>query len=394
MTKGTQTATKYLMGTACAGVFTYGVLVSFLGATLPELRARLHFGMDESGTLFTILYLAQIPMVFIAGPLIDRFGKKPVLASGALVCAVSLLGIAYAPGFFFLGVLLFVLGLGGSFMNSGSNTLIPELFPENPSSALNLANIFFGLGAVFFPLLITLVATQLGLAFAMWMIAVIVGAVSVVVLAQRFPAARSASGFDWQEARSVALDPAVIILSWVLFFYVALEISAGGWIRTYLEQEFAVSARTSGLILTSFWATIMVGRLVASQLLKRVRGPVVLLAAGATSIFGLILMATAPSLALATLGIVICGLSFAPVFPTTVGTASAYFPKLFGTVFGILMATGLIGGMILPKAIGYVAERASVRQGIWLLVATAVLLLLVQGVFLRYEKRRFLTPKP
>jgi fucose permease len=228
----------------------------------------------------------------------------------------------------------------------------------------------------------------------MWMIAVIVGAVSVVVLAQRFPAARSASGFDWQEARSVALDPAVIILSWVLFFYVALEISAGGWIRTYLEQEFAVSARTSGLILTSFWATIMVGRLVASQLLKRVRGPVVLLAAGATSIFGLILMATAPSLALATLGIVICGLSFAPVFPTTVGTASAYFPKLFGTVFGILMATGLIGGMILPKAIGYVAERASVRQGIWLLVATAVLLLLVQGVFLRYEKRRFLTPKP
>lgn len=393
MTKLTPTATRYLMGTACAGVFTYGVLVSFLGATLPELRARLDFGMDESGTLFTILYLAQIPMVFIAGPLIDRFGKKPVLASGALICAATLLGIAYAPSFVFLGALLFVLGLGGSFMNGGSNTLIPELHPENPSSALNLANIFFGLGAVFFPLLITLVATQFGLAFAMWMIAGMVGAVSVVVLAQRFPPARAASGFDWPEARRVALDPAVIILSWVLFFYVALEISAGGWIRTYLEQEFATSARTSGLILTAFWATIMMGRLIASQVVKRVRGPVLVLAAGAVSIFGLILMATAPSLPFATLGIVISGLSFAPVFPTTVGTASAYFPKLFGTVFGILMATGLIGGMVVPKAIGHVAELSSVRKGIWLLVATAVLLLLVQGIFLRYEKRRFLTPK-
>jgi fucose permease len=389
MTK-TQTATKYLMGTACAGVFTYGVLVSFLGATLPELRVRLDFGMEESGALFVILYVAQIPMVFIAGPLIDRFGKKPVLAAGALICAAVLLGVAYAPSYVVLGALLFVLGIGGSFINSGSNTLMPELYPENPSSALNLGNIFFGLGAVFFPLLITLVATQLGLVPAMWMIAVLVGAVSVMALVQQFPAARAASGFDWQEARAVALDPGVIILAWVLFFYVALEISAGGWIRTYLEQEFGVSARTSGFLLTTFWATIMVGRLVASQIVRRVRGPVLVLATGATSVFGLLLMATAPTLALATVGIVICGLSFAPIFPTTVGTASAYFPKLFGTVFGILMATGLIGGMILPAAIGRVAETASVRQGIWLLVATAILLFIIQVIFLRYEKRRFL----
>lgn len=384
-----QTSAKSLMVTACAGVFSYGILVSFLGATLPELRAQLGFDLERGGTLFTILYLAQIPMVFVAGPLIDRFGKKPILAGGALLCSLILVGVAYAPSYAVLAALLFVLGLGGSFLNCGSNTLIPELHPENPSSALNLANIFFSLGAVFFPLLVTLLAGRFGLAPTLMLIAVLLAGLCVVVLAQDFPPARSAGGFDWREARKMALDPAVIILAWVLFFYVALEISTGGWIRTYLEQEFAVSARSSGLLLSVFWAVMMVGRLAASQIVKTVRGSSLVLRASTGAVVGLLLMAVARDVRVATAGIVICGLSYAPVFPTTVGSGSTYFPNLFGTVFGIIMATGLIGGMVVPAAIGFVAKGASVRQGIWLLVVTAVLLLVTQLVFIRYERRRF-----
>ena len=44
-----QTATKYLMGTACAGLFTFGIMTTFLGATLPELSARLAFDLERSG---------------------------------------------------------------------------------------------------------------------------------------------------------------------------------------------------------------------------------------------------------------------------------------------------------------------------------------------------------
>ncbi len=387
-----QTATKYLMATACMAVFSYGILVSFLGATLPELRARLGFSIDQGGTLFSILYLAQIPMVFVAGPLIDRFGKKPVLAFGSLVCAAMLASMAYAPSFAVLGALLFVMGLGGSFVNSGGNTLIPELYPENPSSALNLGNIFFGLGAVFFPLLVTLIATRLGLTPTLWIIALLVAVLGVLALSQNFPPARAASGFDWHEARKVALDPAVIILAWVLFFYVALEIATGGWIRTYLEQDFHVSARTSSLLLTLFWSTIMVGRLAASQIVKKVRGPGLVLRASVGALVGLVLFVIAPNVPVAAAGIVICGLSYAPIFPTTIGTASGHFPKLFGTVFGILMASGLAGGILLPKAVGFVAQGATVRTGIWLSVMTAVLLFISQLAFIRYEGRRLSRP--
>ena len=387
-----QTATIFLMGTACAGLFTFGIMTSFLGATLPELSTRLHFDLARSGTLFSFLYFPQIPMVFLAGPLIDRFGKKPVLVTGFLFCAAALVGMAYAPSYAVLGALLVVLGLGGSSAMAASNTLIPDLYPDNPSSALNLANIFFGVGAIFFPSVVRLMTVRLGLDITLWLIALLVAAVAVVALLETFPSPGLAGGFDWGAARRVAFDPAVILLAWVLFFYSAVEISTAGWIRTYLEGEFKASVHASQIILTVFWGMMMLGRLVAGLVVRKIRGPRLVLGASLGAVAGLLLVALASNVWLATAGIVICGLSYAPVFPTTAGTASTYFSRLFGTVFGILMTLALLSGAVVPPAIGALAKRTGLREGIWVLAGIAVLLVVTQAVFNRYERRRLLPP--
>ena len=365
-------------------------MTSFLGATLPELSTRLNFDLGRGGALFSFLYFPQIPMVFLAGPLIDRFGKKPILAGGFLLCAAALVGIAYVPSYAVLGALLVALGLGGSSAMSASNTLIPDLYPENPSSALNLGGVFFGVGAIFFPWLVALMTARLGLVITLWLITLLVAGVAVVAFMQRFPPASAGGGFDWHEARRLALNPAVIILAFVLFFYSAVEISTAGWTRTFLQQDLLATPQTSKAILTIFWVAMMVGRLAASQVVKFVRGPNLLLGAAMGAVGGLLVVAMAHSVVVATVGIVICGLTYAPIFPTTAGTASTYSPKLFATVFGILIAVGLSAGVILPPAIGYVAKIATVRAGISLVAAFAVLLTAVQAIFLVYERRRLL----
>ena len=103
------------------------------------------------------------------------------------------------------------------------NTLIPDLYPENPSSGLNMGGIFFGVGAAFFPGLVALIARHVGLLATLWGIALVVGLVALVALAQTFPPASMAGGFDWGQAMSLLINPAVIILACVLFFYTALE---------------------------------------------------------------------------------------------------------------------------------------------------------------------------
>jgi fucose permease len=139
---------------------------------------------------------------------------------------------------------------------------------------------------------------------------------------------------------------------------------------------------------------MMLGRLIASQVVKRVRGPQLLMGCSVGAIVGLLLMVLAPSVWVAAAGIILCGLSYAPVFPTTAGTASTYFSRIFGTVFGMLMTPALLSGAVVPPAIGYVAQHQSVRAGIWILVGIAVLLLITQGIFNSYERRKLLPPAP
>ena len=389
-----QTSAPYLMVTACAGLFTYGVVVSFLGATLPELRARSGIDLTHAGSLFSFLYIPQVPMVFLAGPLIDRFGKKLVLAAGFLLSAAALVGMAYTPSYAVLGALLVMLGLGSSSAMAAANTLIPDLYPANPSSALNLGNTFFGVGAFFFPLLVAVLTRSVGLVATMWFVALLLGLVAILALAQRFPPASMAGGFDWEQAMSLAINPAVIILAFVLFFYSALEISTSGWIRTLLQNDLAVSPERSKIVLTAFWIMMMLGRLIASQVVKRVRGPQLVLGCSVGAIAGLLMIVLAPNVLMATAGTVLCGLCFAPVFPTTAGTASTYFSRIFGTVFGMLMAFALLSGVVVPKTVGYVAEHQSVRSSFWILVGIAVLLFFTQLIFNSYERRKLLPPEP
>lgn len=381
-----QTARSYLMATACTGTFAFGTLVAFLGATLPELRARFGFDIAQGGTLISLLFLPQIPMSFIAGPLIDRFGKKPVLVSGSLLCAVALASISMAPSYHVLAMLVFVVGLAGSCINSGSNTLVPDLYPENPSAALNLANSFFSLGTVGFPVLVTLMARRFGVGPALVLVGASNAIPGLLSLTQKFPAALSKGGLDWTLIRSALVNKSVLLLALVIFLYSSLEASTAGWLRTYFEQQFSSSARTSGLVLVSFFSAMLVGRLAASEITKRVRGSIVVAVCAAGAVVALACLAMGWNLQVTIVAAVVSGLAYAPIFPTTAGITSSLFPKIFGTIFGLLMAVGFTGSMILPAAIGYVAKASTVKAGIWLLPFTAFVLLIVQIIFVRHEK--------
>jgi fucose permease len=382
-----QTARSYLMVTACTGTFTFGTLVAFLGATLPELRARVGFDIEHSGTLISLLFLPQIPMSFVVGPLIDRFGKKPVLMIGSLLCAIVLVAVSAAHTYAVLGMLVFTLGLGASCINSGSNTLVADLYPENPSAALNLACAFFSLGTVCFPVLVTLMARRFGVAPAVVLVGISNAIPGVLSLTQTFPPARSKGGLNWTQIRSAMLNSSILLLAAVILLYSSLEASTAGWLRTYFEQEFSTSARTSGLILATFFALMMVGRLAASEITRRIRGSVFVAVCSAGAVIGLIFLALGLNIQSAIAAAAVCGLCYAPIFPTTMGIASTFFPEIFGTIFGLLMAAGFTGSMILPAAVGYVSKASTVRAGIWLIPLSAFLLFVITSIFVRREQR-------
>ena len=308
MTSKNQTSTPYLMGTACAGLFTFGVMTSFLGATLPELSARSGFDLARSGTLFSFLYLPQVPMVFLAGPL-----DRPLRQEAGDGCRISVQCCGAGGN----GLYTQLRGARHAVGDAGPGKLLrhgrrqhahPRPLPHESLLRAQFGKHLLRRGGVLLPLLVAVLTRSLGLVATMWFVALLVGLVALVALAQKFPPASMAGGFDWGQAKSVAINPAVIILACVLFFYSALEVSTAGWIRTFLEKDLAASPESSKIILTAFWIMMMLGRLIASQVVKRVRGPQLVLGCSMGAIVGLLLMVLAPNVLLATAGIILCGL--------------------------------------------------------------------------------------
>lgn len=377
-----------LQFSAWAGMFVFGIVMAMLGAILPSLFERIGFGAGAAGNLFLTMNFAMLVATLFFGPVVDRFGFKAVLAVSALLVAAAFLVLSRASTYGLVLGAAVVLGLGGGALNGGTNALTSDLHEgEKRGAALNVLGIFFGFGALFVPFLIGAMREVLGVTQIL-ALATFLGLVPFIIyVVLKFPGAKHAQGFPIKEAAGIARNPLLWLTGFILFFESANEFTVGGWISTHLEKTFGTSAGTAALVLAGYWAAIMAGRLVSSRLVRTVRNETLILASAVLALAAALLMALAPSGAAAALGAVLTGVGFAAIYPTTLAIVGANFASFTGTAFSIVIALGLVGGMLAPWLAGKIAEASSLRQGFAIpVVDCAMIVLLSVLVGLRTRK--------
>jgi len=379
---------RYLTGGLCSVVFAYGMVVALLGVVEKPLGDALGVGPKETGYFASFINVAQIIMLFLVGFIIDRFGKKPVITIGCLLIGLSMLLLPFPNSYAAVCVLFVLLGLGGAGANGGGNAMINDLYPENPSRALNLVNTFFGIGAIFLPFIGAALIATLGLKSLMFL-AFLLSMIPVVMLGfGKFPAPIVGEKFSFSDAKKVITDPLVKRLAVVLFFYLALEISTGMWCRRFFEDHYQIEAQAALFYLAGYWTLLLIGRIIAGKLLLTVSGPRLLLFAGFGACIGLLILVLSPNSTVAVIGLFIAGLFYAPMFPTTLGTAGDHFKEYIGTIFGLIIAVGVLGMVVLPVIIGWTWDSGWGYNAVWWLFIFAVLMTISQGfVFSQVKKR-------
>ena len=124
---------------------------------------------------------------------------------------------------------------------------------------------------------------------------------------------------------------------------------------------------------------MMVGRFLASTMKNlTAMGAKVITVTSLVSVIAIVGMIVTKSPALAIAAILLTGLAFAAIFPTIVGVTFAKFePWLYGSIFGIIFAVGLLGGTFVPKFIGDISAGGSVQNGLLILAIMAGILFLL-----------------
>ena len=347
---------------AFGGMFLFGIVMALLGAVLPVVSSRVGLDLGAAGNLFLVMNAAMLLGSFVLGPLLDRFGFRGVLSGGPLLIGLGLGLVARAAGTggLFAGVAL--LGVGGSAVNSATNTLVADLHadPVEKAAALNRLGVFFGFGALLLPFLIGSMLETLGLGLILLGAAALCALVAAFSATLRFPPGKQ-GGLDLQEALSVLRSPLVVALGALLFFQSGNEFLLGGYLSLFLTRDTGATVEAASYVLAGYWAAVMVARTLLGRVLARVPASRLVPVLAGLSAVAVALAAMAPTFALATAAMVAAGLALAGIFPTVLGIAGAQLPSRSGTVFGVLFTIALGGGMTIPWLAGHVAARSGLR---------------------------------
>ena len=369
-----------LSGAAYAGMFVFGIVMALLGASLPSLSARLHFETAAIGTLFLVMNSGMLAASLILGLVMDRFGMKLPLAAGAFLVAATLLMIARATTFASLLPALVLLGIGGAALNGSTNTLVADLHDDvrRKGAALNRLGVFFGFGALFLPFVIGALLASSSIEAILAATAGLCATAGTATAMLRFPAPKHRNALPVADVPRFLRSPLVVCFAFLLFLQSGAEFTLGGFISLYFARDMGIAdvSRVSW-ILAGYWASIMISRTVLGKVSLTIAPYTALLLCACGASIGALLAAIAPGPGLATIAIVLCGWSLAGVYPTTLGIVGTRFQSHSGTVFGILFALALAGGIILPWVSGRIGGSLGLR---WVLALMAVTFAAIGGL--------------
>jgi len=360
-----------ITGAAFLSLGTNGLTFTFVGTSLPAIRQYLDISIDQAGHLMAMLQIGFTLFSLVGGILSDSFRCERILMLGCLLLALSSILFCTFP---LLGLNLFValvMGSGLGCILSGSNSLLIQLYPSRKGSILNIHHVFFGLGSLVGPLLMGyLIAGGGGV---QWRLGYLGEALLLFLLAAVFFISRSEApqllsrSFLVKHMAELARDRQFRIILLVNSLTMGSQVALLLLGVTFLVEtkEFPISLAGIGLSLYS--VSMIIGRLLCSRLVFRVRH---------TTIIATLLWMQAASLLCAwqTTGwvafgsLVLGGFSISGIYPTSLALSGLFFPRVAGSALGMLSTVSGFGSVVICWLTAYVAGLTDMKMGFTVIV--------------------------
>ena len=342
-----------LIFAAILAIFVYGMIAAMLGTILPELSERFHLTPAQNGTIAFSQALGLIIASLGVGPLLDTQGDKI-----GLILGLAFIVVALSP-------------CRGPWLPQYRLSAVPARHRrrhrghrrqcagqrrqrDHRATALNLLNLFFGLGGLATPFISANLFKRNWVRLCYTVASLTVIALVIQAVTQ-MPAPTAAASFVLADAGPVLGRPLLFMLGALPFSLCLLrsrrlELAPTpshrpGHPRIPSPQHPLARVRPR----PARWPR---RRLAHPGVTFRHPGPAGASIAMAVTTF-LMLRTEKPAAAGAL--VFIAGLAMAPVFPTTLAITGTAFPRMTGTAIGFVITCGWAGLAVSSRIIGAIA---------------------------------------
>jgi fucose permease len=384
----------FLIALSFLAFISLGLPDTVLGVAWPSVRQR--FGLTQAG--MGLVLACGVGGYFLsgllAGRLVRAMGVGALLAASSGFVGLGLVGYAVAPSWYLFFPVATVIGLGSGAIDSGLNSYAAHHFPVR---YMNWLHASWSVGATIGPAIMTAAIAGTGSyrpGYAV--LAAALGSMALAFAGTRrswdAPGDVAAPAGEAAPAAAPAADPGgwavlrrgrVWLQIAIFFVYTGVETGTGAWCFTVLREGRGLSIEDAGFWTTVFWGALTAGRVGLGFIVDRFGPDRLLRLVAATGLAGVAAFAALPGLS-GRLGLVVLGVSLAPLFPTLMARTPARLgPEVTHHAVGYQVSAATLGSAILPGGYGLLATRAGVGVIPWALAGAMLLLLVLHESLLR-----------
>lgn len=368
-----------------------GLYISMLQRVVSEIATKYALDNTAMGTIIMMTFVGFLISPILTGEATDRYGRRIVL-SFAFIVMLAGFGLALlidSP--FGVGSGFFVAGLAFGTFEMTLSSVLTDIRPEAANKIMNYSRLFFALGTISGPFVaMGILSAAKDWVFVMVCNLAVFFILFVIFILLSYPVAKypnlmvKARG---QPSVTIKMlkNKLLLLLSLSVMMYLAVEAGLTFYVSAYISQ-MSQGLLFSTLTLSVFWLFAAIGRLITARFNKDLHIVIGALAliAGA----GLAICMATNDLTLSIVAFGVMGLGISGIYPTMLAVGKIRFPQYAGTVFGILLSVGAIGGIAQPIIMGAVADNSNLKTALGICLIPLALIVILQLVFILFNRRK------
>jgi fucose permease len=336
----------------------FGMVLVLVGANQHALAGALDLSLTQTGLLSSALALGIGLGVVAAGPLFDRYARRPLFVGFLGASAVALTTVDPDMSFerWLLQLCLTGFAIGG--YDTLINAAVAQRHAGNSTRPMSLVHAGASVGAMLGPIATGWLAAHWGWAASFHATGLAHAALALVALGVEFPEPQPRPTAEPRVR--VPLGP-LAPFAIVAFAYVGIEACLTVFAVPYADS-LGLATDRGRLAISAVWLGLFVGRVGIVAL------PGALDARTLGFAGGLGAAMIGASVALETSWIeasfFAIGLALGCVYPLMIALTAQRFPNAEGTAAGIVAGVGALGGFVLPWLTGAVGDVSGLAIGL------------------------------
>lgn len=341
---------------------------------------------EQLGRIPALIFIGLVTGTLLTGPLADRWGPKPFLLLGLGINCAGLILLSQVWSYFSVLLAVATMGFGTGVLDMVLSPIVATLRPERRGSALNWLHSFYCIGAVF-TILISFLSEFKGISVSFRVISLILLVIPAATLVGFLPVRVPPliAGTETMPIRKLFRERYFHAALLAIFLAGATELGMSQWLPAYTELGIGYEKWVGKLAFLGFAVAMTLGRFAAGHLGHRFAVITMMILGCLGSAVGYLLGSFSGVGPVALAACILVGFTCSILWPSILAVAADRYPQGGATMFAWLGATGNMGGIFMPWAIGLIAGQSSLRWGI---LTTLICPLLLIGLLLWMNRQR------